>query len=104
MFAGTGVGGTVFPFLLDGLLKRFGYKATMLSFAVGYTAVNAVSLVFIRRRVPLGGSVVRRRPKVEWRNLATWTFACGFLVIFLSSLGNFTPTLWIPSKPSPRHR
>jgi MFS family permease len=97
MFAGTGVGGTVFPFLLDGLLKRFGYKATMISFGVGYAALNAVSLIFIRRRVPLGGSVVRRRPKVEWRHLATWTFVCGFLVILLSSLGNFTPTLWIPT-------
>lgn len=104
MFAGTGVGGTVFPFLLDGLLKRFGYRATMISFGVGYAALNAASLFFIRRRVPLGGSVVRRRPKVEWRHLATWTFVCGFLVIFLSSLGNFTPTLWIPSKPYPHPR
>jgi MFS family permease len=104
MFAGTGVGGTVFPFLLDGLLKRFGYKATMISFGVGYAALNAVSLIFIRRRVPLGGSVVRRRPKVEWRHLATWTFVCGFLVILLSSLGNFTPTLWIPSEPTPQPR
>ncbi|BEI90037.1 uncharacterized protein CcaverHIS019_0301070 [Cutaneotrichosporon cavernicola] len=97
MFAGTGVGGTVFPFLLDGLLKRFGHKATMISFGVGYAILNSISLIFIRRRVPLGGAVVRRRPKVEWRHFATWTFACGFLVILLSSMGNFTPTLWIPT-------
>ncbi len=31
MFAGTGVGGTIFPFVMSGLLDKFGYKAAMVS-------------------------------------------------------------------------
>lgn len=98
MFAGTGVGGTLFPIILDGLLKKFGYKATMVSLGIAFFALNAVSLVFIRRRIPLAPAVAHRRPKVEWRALSSGAFACGFLVLLLSSLGNFNPTLWIPSE------
>jgi hypothetical protein len=97
MFAGTGVGGTVFPFILDGLLMRYGYKATMISMGIGFFAVNAVSLVFIRRRIPLTRAI-GHGPKVEWRFLKTWAFWCGFVVLLLTSLGNFNPTLWIPSE------
>lgn len=97
MFAGTGVGGTVFPILLDGLLKRFGYKATMISLGIGFFAINAASLVFIRRRIPLAPAVSHRRPKIAWSHLRSWVFACGFTTLLLSSMGNFTPTLWIPS-------
>lgn len=96
MFAGTGIGGTVFPFILDGLLRRFGYKATMVSFGIGFFAINAVSLLFIRRRVPLARAV-GNSPKVDFRVVKTWAFWCGFIVLLLTSLGNFTPTLWIPS-------
>jgi hypothetical protein len=97
MFAGTGIGGTVFPFILDGLLHRFGYKAAMVSFGLGFFAVNAASLVFIRPRIPLSREV-GRRPSLNWRIFKTWAFWCGFVVLLLTSLGNFNPTLWIPSE------
>jgi len=98
MFAGTGVGGTVFPFVLDGLLRRFGYKATMVSLGLGFFAINAMSLLFIRRRIPLSRARGPAGPKVEWRVVKTWAFWCGFIVLLLTSMGNFNPTLWIPSK------
>ena len=31
LFAGTGAGGTVFPFIMQGLIRRFGYRAAMVS-------------------------------------------------------------------------
>lgn len=31
MYAGTGAGGTVFPFIMQGLLNRFQYRASMIS-------------------------------------------------------------------------
>lgn len=98
MFAGTGVGGTLFPFLLDGLLRRFGYKPTMIALGLGFAVVNGVSLMYIRRRIPLPPANVYRRPKVHWQHLASWAFVCGFSVMLLTSLGNFNPTLWIPSE------
>jgi len=83
--------------MLDAMLKKFGYKATMLSLGVGFFAVNSVSLIAIRRRIPLAPVSAHRRARIEWRHLLTWAFACGFLVLLLTSLGNFNPTLWIPS-------
>lgn len=111
MFAGTGVGGTVFvsyssdvswtaqltlqPFILEALLTRFGYKAAMVSLGLGFFAINAACLVFIRRRIPLAPEM-GRAPKLNYRIFTTWAFWCGFVVLLLTSMGNFNPTLWIP--------
>ncbi|RSH77501.1 uncharacterized protein EHS24_003054 [Apiotrichum porosum] len=69
----------------------------MISLGIGFFAINAASLVFIRRRIPLAPAVSHRRPKIAWSHLRSWVFACGFTTLLLSSMGNFTPTLWIPT-------
>lgn len=100
MFAGTGVGGTLFPFLVDALLKRFGYKATMVAVGIGFGTLNAVALLFVKRRIPLPPQVAgqrRPRPRIEWSVATKWPFWCGFAILLLTSMGNFNPTLWIPS-------
>ncbi|KAL1409531.1 hypothetical protein Q8F55_003515 [Vanrija albida] len=100
LYSGTGIGGTVTPFIIDALLKRVGYKATMVSAGIFYGAVNAAALLFIRRRIPLAprvGSAPRPRPRIDWAVARTWALWSGVLVLFLSSLGNFNPTLWMPT-------
>jgi MFS family permease len=105
MFAGTGVGGTFFPFLITGLIGRFGYKAAMISLGIGYGVLCSIALIPIQRRLPLPrrragaiGDEAIRRPKATLeflRHRLVW-IGCG--VIMLSSLGNFVPSLWLPSK------
>lgn len=101
MFSGTGVGGTVFPVLLRALLDRFGYKAAMISLGLGFGVINAVALFFIKRRVPLPQRThgTQRHPRVaiDYKVAYTWAFWCGMSVLLLTSLGNFNPTLWIPT-------
>lgn len=98
LFSGTGIGGTVFPFIVSALLKRFGHRATMVSLGIGYGVLNAVALLFIKRRVPVPRRTAHApRIKVDWSVTRTPAFVVGFFVLLLTSLGNFNPTLWIPS-------
>lgn len=102
MFAGTGLGGTIFPFVTSALLQRFGYRATMISIGLAFALLNSLALVFVTRRIP----VTRRRtsggrkhaaPKTDWsfwRHRHIWL---GTAIILATSMGNFLPSLWIPS-------
>ncbi|WVR05479.1 hypothetical protein IAU60_002495 [Kwoniella sp. DSM 27419] len=101
MYAGTGLGGTIFPFLMQGLLRRFGYKAAMISLGIGYLVTGLIALLPIQRRVPLSRYDVsgtgRQRARVDWSFLKRKTLVIGTSVILLTSLGNFIPSLWLPS-------
>lgn len=100
MYAGTGIGGTVFPFLVSALLTRFGHRATMVALGIGYGVLNAIALVFIKRRIPIPSrsSAPVLRPKIDWAVARSPAFFLGCMVLLLTSLGNFNPTLWIPSE------
>lgn len=100
MFAGTGVGGTIFPFLVSGMLQRFGYKATMVSLGLGFLVLGGISLLPVKRRVPYvsGGSRRRGRWMGQSKFLLSKAMFVGALVILLIGLGNFIPSLWIPSE------
>lgn len=108
MFAGTGLGGTIFPFVVSALLSRFGYKATMISLGLSFLLLNSLALIFVKRRIPIttrpfslsrsrSRSRVHARPKTDWsfwRHRSIWI---GTAIILSTSMGNFLPSLWIPS-------
>lgn len=101
MFAGTGVGGTVFPFVVAGLLDRFGYRTAMVSLGLGWGILGGISIIAIKRRIPL---LSRRRPENDSRSRTgvDWSFAfrgsllMGLAIITLTGLGSFIPSVWIP--------
>ena len=39
MYSGTGIGGAIFPFLMQGLLNRFSYKAAVISLVSAESAL-----------------------------------------------------------------
>ncbi|WVQ65916.1 uncharacterized protein L199_004094 [Kwoniella botswanensis] len=101
MYAGTGVGGTVFPFIMQALLERFSYKAAMIALGLGYLVTGSIALIPIKRRIPLSrydqDGISRIRPRIDWsfgKRKALWL---GMMVIGVTSLGNFVPSLWLPS-------
>jgi hypothetical protein len=106
MFAGTGVGGTVFPFIVTALLNRFGYKATMISLAIGFFLLNGIALLFIKRRIPLGRFSTKGHHKnhksvwesIDWGFLKKRGIWVATTVILFTAMGNFIPSLWIPSE------
>ncbi|WVR03298.1 hypothetical protein IAU60_000289 [Kwoniella sp. DSM 27419] len=101
LYAGTGVGGSIFPFVMQGLLNRFGYKAAMVSMGIGYGFLGLAALFAIRRRVPLSrydhAGAERRRATMDWSFYKRREFFLGTITILMTSLGNFIPSLWIPS-------
>ncbi|WWC72506.1 uncharacterized protein I206_106468 [Kwoniella pini CBS 10737] len=103
MYSGTGLGGFIFPFLMQGLLSRFGYKAAMISLGIGYAITGNIALLAIQRRIPLSrysqdnSSKRRRRPRIDWTFLRRSALYLAIFTIALTSMGNFIPSLWLPS-------
>lgn len=101
VYAGMGVGGAVCPFIIDGLLKRYSYKTTMISIGVGFGIIGLISLIPIRHRIP---PTSRSHPSGKRWHAADWSFMkstalmAGLATILLTSLGNFVPSLWLPCK------
>lgn len=99
VYAGMGVGGAVCPFIIDGLLKRYSYKTTMISIGIGFGIIGLISLIPIRRRIP---PTSRSHHSGNRWNAADWSFMkstalmTGLATILLTSLGNFVPSLWLP--------
>lgn len=100
MFAGTGAGGAIFPFVVSSMLARFGYKATMVSLGFAFLILGGISLLPIKRRIPYTRGGGRRRGgrfSGQGKILMTKSMLVGALTIFLIGMGNFIPSLWIPS-------
>ena len=101
MFAGTGAGGTVFPFIIAGLLSSIGYKPTMLALGATFGIVNSIALLYIKRRVPLISRTLeegRRPTRIDVDFLKTRAMMVGMSIILFTSMGNFIPTLWVPCR------
>lgn len=103
MYAGTGAGGAVFPLIIDPLLQGVGYKATMIGLGVGFIIIGHACLFFIKRRIPLPSrsdpdAAERRLHNVDWSFLKRSTMFAGTMTIFVTSLGNFVPNVWLPSE------
>ena len=108
MYAGTGAGGAIFPLIVSALLKGVGYKATMIGLGVGSLIIGNTCIFFIKRRIPLPsartdgtpahGLAERRHKKVDWSFMKRRTFFAGMMTIFVTSLGNFVPSVWLPSE------
>ena len=106
LFAGTGVGGAIIPIIVSSLLKGIGYKATMISLGIASIIIGVSCIMFVKRRIPLpraDGSgqqlslAERRHRKTEWWFLKRATLYAGAMTIFVTSLGNFVPSVWLPS-------
>ncbi|UOH82205.1 hypothetical protein LQV05_004901 [Cryptococcus neoformans] len=89
MFAGTGVGGVAYPYIMSGLLNRFGYKTAMISLGVGYAILRTISLIPVNRRVPVSRHDFvgpgRKRP-IHLTFLKSMPAIVGPLIILLVSL------------------
>lgn len=103
LFAGTGVVGAIFPILVSSMLSEFGYRATMISLGIGFLILGGISLLPIKRRIPYTRGGARRhgrdsRFSGQSKYLLSKLMLVGALVIFFTGLGNYIPSLWIPSR------
>ncbi|GEM11869.1 MFS monocarboxylate transporter [Rhodotorula toruloides] len=100
VFAGTGVGGLIFPFIISTLLDRHGFATMCRVWAAITAAVYAIAVWLIRPRVP------PTRPKGErgpWFATGDASFVKDPVVLtmtatsFVSSLAYFPVSLYLPT-------
>jgi predicted MFS family arabinose efflux permease len=95
MWAGTGISGTVLPFLLQWLLDSYGYRTTLRVWAIALAVLASCCISFIRPRLPITSASSFRPVDLSFaKHSQFWVFQTGNI---LQSLGVFLPTLYIPS-------
>lgn len=95
MWAGTGIAGTVMPFLLQWLLDSYGYRTTLRVWAITVGLLASPCIYFIRPRLPVASASDFRPIEIAFlKHAQFWIFQAGNI---LQSLGFFLPTLYIPS-------
>ncbi|WVQ75331.1 hypothetical protein IAR50_004948 [Cryptococcus sp. DSM 104548] len=104
MYAGTGLGGTIVPYIIDGLLKSVGYRMTMCSLGIAYAVLGGVALIFVNRRIPISRytnnteqPTSSRRQRLNLSFVKSTSFFLGIATIFLTSVSSFATTLWLPA-------
>lgn len=97
MYSGTGIGGAIFPLLMSSLITHFGYKVAMVSLGSIFGVVGTICLRFIKPRIPLVGVGARTSKRINREFLRHTPFYAFLAAIFLTSAGNFMPSLYLPS-------
>ncbi|KAI0759368.1 MFS general substrate transporter [Trametes elegans] len=99
IFAGTGVGGFVFPFVLNALLDKVGLRWTLRIWALGTSFFSAIALFGMRSRFPIPKYTTGHRrprlipPQVGFiKNPLFWTFS---ITNLLQGLSYFPVSLYI---------
>lgn len=103
LWAGSGSGGLMGPFLLEWGLSRYGARAFLRGYAVAMVLAVGPMLVFVRPRLPRARASVSLREtltrmKVGFGFLRTpefWILQSGNVV---QGLGYFVPLLYLPSE------
>lgn len=95
MWAGTGISGTVLPFLLQWMLNSYGYRTTLRAWAITLAILASCCIYFIKPRLPVTSASSFRPIDISFvKHIQFWVFQTGNI---LQSLGFFLPTLYIPS-------
>ncbi|KDE05119.1 hypothetical protein MVLG_04462 [Microbotryum lychnidis-dioicae p1A1 Lamole] len=106
-FAGTALGGVLYPFALEALLSKYGSATTLRVLSVLTAALLGASMPWLRPRIPVGkgsrgkakndpasNEATRRRRMSLWRNTNLWVFMFANIA---QAFGFFVPTLYLPT-------
>ncbi|KAH7907855.1 MFS general substrate transporter [Hygrophoropsis aurantiaca] len=96
MFAGTGIGGFLFPLFLPSLLDKFGPEKSLRMLAIGLAVVLLPFLPFVKERLPMSRD---RAPQPKWSRSAINNPAFWFILVAntVHGLGFFVPYVWLPT-------
>lgn len=95
MWAGKSATGIAMPFVFDSLLKKFGLKATLISWAIATAVMLLPTLFFLRPRTPLEQAPRKQRLSFDFlRHTSFWMIQ---LSIIVQSLGYLMPTTYLAS-------
>ncbi|KJK82850.1 hypothetical protein H634G_01987 [Metarhizium anisopliae BRIP 53293] len=96
MWAGTGLSGSILPFLLEFLLGRFGFRTTLRFCAAGLVALTLPLVYFIKPRIPPQLQKKHINP-FNFRFALSQTFVLHMLANSIQALGFFLPSIYLPT-------
>ncbi|KAK0116216.1 hypothetical protein ONS95_013243 [Cadophora gregata] len=96
MWAGTGAGGLIIPFVLNSLLQRWGFRTTLRIWGTALLILSSPLICFLRPRIP-----VSRNPTSQryvglgfLKSPSFWLLQVGLVI---ESVGCFIPSLYLPT-------
>jgi MFS family permease len=93
--AASGVTGIFLPFIIDALLRRYGYRITLRACAVTMLLLTAPLVPLLKPRLPASAQV--RPAPVNWTFLRSTRFWIYVLATIAQGFGFFFPTVFLPS-------
>ncbi|OAA52150.1 Major facilitator superfamily domain, general substrate transporter [Cordyceps fumosorosea ARSEF 2679] len=94
MWAGTGLSGSVLPFVLQYLLSKYGYQYTLRVCAIALVAITLPVVYFVKPRLPQ--SPTQGNP-FNFRFTLSQTFMLHQLANIFQALGFFLPSIFLPT-------
>ncbi|OGM48623.1 hypothetical protein ABOM_001953 [Aspergillus bombycis] len=96
-WAGSALGGIVFPIVVNLSLSRLSFKVTMWAWAVIMVLLVSPFLPFVKPRIRVSAIQVRRPHRISFRFIRSRPFLIFQLGSLLQSLGYFAPSLYLPT-------
>ncbi|EJP67865.1 hypothetical protein MY4038_008436 [Beauveria bassiana] len=96
MWAGTGLSGSVLPFVLQYLLGEYGYQYTLRVSAVALVVITLPVVYFVKPRLPLSQSGAQGNP-FNFRFTLSQTFMLHQIANIFQALGFFLPSIFLPT-------
>ncbi|KAL7926456.1 major facilitator superfamily domain-containing protein [Trichoderma austrokoningii] len=95
MWSGTGLGGFTIPLVLEALLSRYGFRATLRIWAVALFVLTMPLVCFVKPRLP-PAMTAHIRP-LDWGFMRTRVFAVYQLGNVVEGMGFFLPGIFLPT-------
>ena len=95
MWSGTGLGGFVFPLVLEFLLGKFGFRTTLRIWSGTLFALTVPIIYFVKPRLPF--SPTSRGKTWHFGFLLQPTFLLFQITVMIESMGYFLPAIYLPT-------
>ncbi|GFP58437.1 MFS-type transporter pynF [Trichoderma asperellum] len=95
MWSATGLGGFTIPLVLEALLGRYGFRATLRIWAVALFVVTMPLVYFVKPRLP--PSMTAHIKPLDWGFMRTRVFAIYQLGNVIEGMGFFLPGIFLPT-------
>ncbi|KAM3428967.1 hypothetical protein MY4824_007917 [Beauveria thailandica] len=96
MWAGTGLSGSVLPFVLQYLLGEYGYQYTLRVSAIALVVITLPVVYFVKPRLPMSQSGAQGNP-FNFRFTLSQTFMLHQIANIFQALGFFLPSIFLPT-------
>ncbi|KAM0476997.1 hypothetical protein ACHAPX_005955 [Trichoderma viride] len=95
MWSGTGLGGFTIPLVLEALLNRYGFRATLRIWAVALFVLTMPLVYFVKPRLP--PAMTAHIKPLDWSFMKTRVFAIYQLGNVIEGMGFFLPGIFLPT-------